>query len=1159
MLVQEKAYNALFLLYVCILGKPGSAELMTASIRENLRYWRTSLADGALGEGKFTYADRKRFIDVPSEAVKSGILPGEAIERVFRGQTSARTMGIRFWPLVMARKSSHGAARAGGLPEIVAPVVTEATVDREGRITPTRNALARDLLTPLPSGEFAIGTVDALDAFLTETPLPEMSGDGAWQDYLGHCRKMVDAVSQGWPRGDADYQAIGSGFLELAEDANATVRGILDLYDKLLAEAPDVPLLKQVVQPKQGVATPDLRIEREFSRRLGHSNSSFPLAEHQRQVLAWLDASTLGEVIAVNGPPGTGKTTMLLSAVAGLWVRAALRGEEPPVIVAASSNNQAVTNIIDAFGKDFGKGEGPFAGRWLPEVESFGMFLASHSRRLEAAKRYQTEEFQAERETVAYVQRAKDAYLQSAGAAFPEIANPSLALVVAALQKRLATEAEKLAQIDRATISHKAAGSALTATLGADPEAAVATRVEHAAIRKAAVEKLRAARSALDQHLASESSLTAVVGFLSSVKEKRALRARLAIGDLVVGLETAKRVSDIEDRVRTELRAAEKAQQSAEQSLAEARSLRSDFQEAERNWAGATEVLGGGNVLDELEGRADLDVRFFMFLLATHYWEGRWLLAMEADLAGIIASKGKNGKATVIPRWHRRMMLTPCAVATFASLPGKMTYTRRDGGKWATEYLFDFIDLLIVDEAGQVLPEVAGASFSLAKRALVIGDTQQIEPISSVPRPVDVGNLRNSGLLASEADIDTLSDRGICSTTGSAMRLAQHACRISPYPDLERGLYLFEHRRCYDEIISFSNALCYKGKLRPLRGKAPSDADPPALGYLHIDGRAFTSGSSRSNPLEAQTIAAWLDDNRTALEGRYGRPLEQIVGIITPFGRQVREIREACSSRRIVVEGREGMTVGTVHALQGAERPVVIFSPVYSKHADGGFIDASPSMLNVTVSRAKDSCLVFGDMDVLAAAQSGSPRAILADFLFASEANALEFAAEPRADLKQDSGQLQMLRDATGHDAFLLDALSGGGRRYTIVSPWVIASTMERVGLLSAFDAAVRRGAEIDVFADPLLNMGQAAGGITQMEAVEKVFSKIGVRLHKLPKLHSKIVAIDTDLLCIGSYNWLSADRHGQYARHETSFVYRGQHLEEEIATIVGSLRGREK
>ena len=53
-----------------------------------------------------------------------------------------------------------------------------------------------------------------------------------------------------------------------------------------------------------------------------------------------------------------------------------------------------------------------------------------------------------------------------------------------------------------------------------------------------------------------------------------------------------------------------------------------------------------------------------------------------------------------------------------------------------------------------------------------------------------------------------------------------------------------------------------------------------------------------------------------------------------------------------------------------------------------------------------------------------SPRAILGDFLFASELNALEFAAEPRADLRQGNGQIQMLRDAAGHDAFLLDALA---------------------------------------------------------------------------------------------------------------------------------------
>ena len=56
--------------------------------------------------------------------------------------------------------------------------------------------------------------------------------------------------------------------------------------------------------------------------------------------------------------------------------------------------------------------------------------------------------------------------------------------------------------------------TALKTILGADPEAAEATRLEEASTRHATVEKLRAARAALDQHLASESTLTALVGFM---------------------------------------------------------------------------------------------------------------------------------------------------------------------------------------------------------------------------------------------------------------------------------------------------------------------------------------------------------------------------------------------------------------------------------------------------------------------------------------------------------------------------------------------------------------------------------------------------------------------------------------------------------------------
>ncbi|PRX08572.1 UNVERIFIED_ORG: AAA domain-containing protein [Martelella mediterranea] len=1129
---------------------------MSTSLSNVLRYWRTSLADGALGEGAFRAADRKRFIEFPNDALKTGCLPKQLVQRLFRGKDEVGTVSVRFWPLVTARKASHSASRADGMPEIVAPVVTEGFVDRAGRIVPTRNAIARDLLTPLPRGAFALGSVEALDVFLTTTPLPEITSADGWQDYRQHCRQMVDALSPGWPSDETEYLPIGSGFIEVSEGAGATVRGMLDLYDSLLADEPDTPLLRQIALPRLSNGAPDCLIEREFARRLGHSNPHFPLAEHQRQVLAWLDAAKPGEVIAVNGPPGTGKTTMLLSAVAGLWVKAALDGGDPPVIVAASSNNQAVTNIIDAFGKDFASGEGVFAARWLPDIKSFGMFLPSHSRRTEAAQRYQTEAFQAECESVAYVERARAAWLMAAEKAFPDSEGTDVAGVVAKLRNRLTEEVAKLRDLDTAFDRRKSCIAALLSELGEDPDAEQNRRSDALQLSQDLANRVAAARTALDHYLASESWLTGLFGFLPSVKRQRALKARLAIGDLLDGLQDLPRVEDIEARVSDEVKRGQKGVAAAEDLLARAESLKEQATASELAWRKATGNFGDSEDLDALERCADIGTRFDLFLLATHYWEGRWLMAMEADLATIATSHEKTGRKAVEPRWKRRMMLTPCAVATFASLPLKLSCSRFQGGKFANDSLYNFIDLLIVDEAGQVLPEVAGASFALAKRALVIGDTQQIEPISAVPGPVDIGNLKDSGLLDGEEVPELVNASGIRSTRGSAMRLAQQACRISPWPELDRGLYLFEHRRCHDEIIGFSNALCYKGKLRPMRGQSPANAPLPALGFLHIEGRAFTSGGSRANPVEARTIAAWLEDSRTLLEGRYGRPLEQIVGVVTPFGQQVRAIRDACTERDITVSGRDGMTIGTVHALQGAERPVVIFSPVYSKHADGGFIDASPSMLNVTVSRAKDSFLVFGDMDVLATARSGSPRALLSEFL-ATKGKALDFAMEPREDLTRGEARIEMLQQAAEHDAFLLNALRGEGRRYVIVSPWVVAGTIERTGLLDAMATARQRGAEIEVFADPLLNTGPAAGGLSQIGAVKSRLSEIGVAMHRVPKLHSKIVTVDKDLLCAGSFNWLSADRNGQYARHETSFVYRGPHLEEEIKIIRAGLLQR--
>ena len=119
-------------------------------------------------------------------------------------------------------------------------------------------------------------------------------------------------------------------------------------------------------------------------------------------------------------------------------------------------------------------------------------------------------------------------------------------------------------------------------------------------------------------------------------------------------------------------------------------------------------------------------------------------------------------------KWQRYAMLTPCFVTTMHTGPGFFDYY--DG---ESHPLFGMIDLLIVDEAGQVSPEVSGAMFALAKRALVVGDVLQIEPVWSVIEAVDRNNLARTGLINEETHWEMLHKSGLTASTGSVMRMAQ--------------------------------------------------------------------------------------------------------------------------------------------------------------------------------------------------------------------------------------------------------------------------------------------------------------------------------------------------------------------------------------------------
>ena len=750
-----------------------------------------------------------------------------------------------------------------------------------------------------------------------------------------------------------------------------------------------------------------------FSDRLGHSGDKFPLAKAQRDALSHFLDARHGDILAVNGPPGTGKTTLVLSIIATQWARAALEKSEPPVIIATSTNNQAVTNIIEAFGKDFSQGSGAMAGRWLPELKSFGAYFPSSSRKAEAAKKYQTEDFFNQVESKEYVEDALLFYLEKAKAAFPGKECSSPEKVIELLHGQLAAKSEQLIRLNATwqTLSQIRAARELIAN---DIEQYLDNLNKLLSGQEQKVTLLKSAKTEWKKYRAGESLIYSLFSWLPAVRSKRQYQIQLFLEDKLGALIAGNQWSDpetIERNIDGLLNSAEREQTTYRQQIDSAHEIVLKEQQAVQEWQRLAFDLGyeGDEELSfsQADELADTQIRFPAFLLTTHYWEGRWLMDM-ARIDDLQEEKKKKGAKGVTARWQRRMKLTPCVVMTCYMLPGNMQISEHKGQrKFEKSYLYDFADLLIVDEAGQVLPEVAAASFALAKKALVIGDTEQIPPIWSIAPAIDVGNMLAEKILSGSTQEEitekytAIADLGKSAASGSVMKIAQFASRYQYDPELARGMYLYEHRRCFDNIIGYCNTLCYHGKLLPKRGREESNL-MPAMGYLHIDGKGEQASSgSRYNLLEAETIAAWLAENQQNIEAHYGKSLHEVVGIVTPFSAQVSTIKQALGKQGISTGANEkSLTVGTVHSLQGAERAIVIFSPVYSKHEDGGFIDSDNSMLNVAVSRAKDSFLVFGDMDLFEVQPASSPRGLLAKYLFESEKNALSFDYKERKDLK---------------------------------------------------------------------------------------------------------------------------------------------------------------
>ncbi len=809
-----------------------------------------------------------------------------------------------------------------------------------------------------------------------------------WSDAVAYADRMFDAVASRLPARSAD----GAGVIIEREQCYVVPgaqivanRGALDLYDAILRQ--DTLGLPSPYERLVSLAHPErtredhidddvTRLCNNAKRVCGSMSDSYGLTASQRRAVHAFMEDGDGDVTAVSGPPGTGKTTMLQAIVASLVVQHALDGAPAPLIVGTSATNQAVTNIIDSFSKVTKDDPGLIDHRWIPRAGSaaetapvplsgLATYCPSQAK-TSAAKEsgYLTEDIRktgvySEYSTPEYLEIASDTFLTKVQA-YAEQARLHEPTSLDDAVKILKTA---LAELDRTRRTLIDVRSRL------DIEAGISSTVLDDPVEPLAIEWNRVfEKRALWTKRAEDA--------VAHPDEAAYIVAMNRDADDPDSLQSCEELRGYyEDRLKSVLTQMDRARSASAAARARLESARATFtKEATptRTWLRnlghvpderLDRLLSAPTLLD-LEKQLDVTVRYAEFWLAVHLYEAQWLLTISGDELLPPDQRWQRSSQTQARYWAQVAALTPCFVMTVFQLPKYFSLYTKPGE--APEFDLGRADLLIIDEAGQVDTSLGACAAALARRALVVGDERQLAPVWSIDPVSDEEGSAAFGLSARWSELVT---SGLtASDHSSLMRAASHASRWSYGEDDDPGLFLSEHFRCHPDIIDYCNRLLYKGLLEPsrpvenylLKNRVPG----PFLFHLVAGSKDRTKGSSRVNDVEAEAIATWIVDHIATLRQIYnpeGSDTKErgIIGVVTPFHAQEIVINECL--RRKDEDLARTVTVGTAHKLQGAERHVVLFSSVYGDASgQASFIDSTLELMNVAVSRAKDLFVVFG-------------------------------------------------------------------------------------------------------------------------------------------------------------------------------------------------------
>ncbi|MDF5732757.1 MAG: AAA domain-containing protein [Rhizonema sp. PD38] len=261
-------------------------------------------------------------------------------------------------------------------------------------------------------------------------------------------------------------------------------------------------------------------------------------------------------------------------------------------------------------------------------------------------------------------------------------------------------------------------------------------------------------------------------------------------------------------------------------------------------------------------------------------------------------------------------------------------------------WVSECVDRTIVDEAGMIDLHKTFPLLVRSRKAIIVGDPQQIEPVITLSKQRRKDYRQTAFLDQGLTDIDY--HRYSPEEEYSATTYHRAAGASGEKNNQGQGIRLIEHYRCQHSIIEYCDAIANYG----LEVKTK-----PVASLLQTNLIAYDVEGKISNNVNEEEVSAVSDLIQHLLEQGYS--LEDI-GVISPFKVHANALKEHLCNK---FSGLDRNSVGTVHTFQGAEKKVIILSTKVCRAQDNvNWINKRPNLLNVAVSRAKELFILVGNL-----------------------------------------------------------------------------------------------------------------------------------------------------------------------------------------------------